>query len=165
MVFQNLPIKRKVMAVIMLTSIAVLLLTAAAFMFYDLITFRQALIRNLETTASIIADESTAALAYGDEKTAREILAPLRADPQIVRAGLYDTRGNLFVRYPATEPVHLFPLSPGHPGYHFEKGSLVFFMPVAEGDKQYGTLYLKSDLRALYARLRLYAGIALLVLM
>jgi len=87
MVFQNLPIKRKVMAVIMLTSIAVLLLTAAAFMFYDLITFRQTLIRNLDTTASIIADESTAALAYGDEKTAREILAPLRADPQIVRAG------------------------------------------------------------------------------
>ena len=42
--FKDQSIKRKTMAVIMLTSVAVLLLTAAAFTVYDLATYRQNLV-------------------------------------------------------------------------------------------------------------------------
>ena len=38
--FKDQSIKRKTMAVIMLTTVAVLLLTAAAFTVYDLVTYR-----------------------------------------------------------------------------------------------------------------------------
>ena len=53
MAFQDLPIKRKVMAVIMLTSVSVLVLTAAAFMVYDSVSYRQTMVRSLSTTGSI----------------------------------------------------------------------------------------------------------------
>ena len=37
---------------------------------------------------------------------------------------------------------------------------MVLFQPSVEGEKRAGTVYLKSDLRSFYERLRLYAGIA-----
>jgi PAS domain S-box-containing protein len=166
MAFQDLSIKRKVMAVIMLTSVTVLLLTAAAFMVYDLITYRQVMIKNLGITASIVADNSTAALAFKNDKNAREILFSLRADTHIVAAALYEDDNNIYVRYPADHPIGSYPLTPGKIAPpHFEDGFLIVFAPVAEGETRLGTLYLKSDLGALYDRLRLYAGIALLVLL
>src|ERR1035437_5569448 len=91
-------IKRKTLAVIMLTSVAVLLLTAAAFTVYDLVTYRQNLVHSLSATAAIIADHSISALTFRDEKDARATLASLRADPRIVAAALYDGQGNLLDR-------------------------------------------------------------------
>ena len=88
MAFQNLPIKRKVMAVIMLTSVVALLLTTTAFMVYDFLSYRQTLVRTLSTTSSIIADESTAALAFKNESDAQQILGALKADSHIVAAAL-----------------------------------------------------------------------------
>jgi PAS domain S-box-containing protein len=164
MIFQDLPIKSKVMAVIMLTSISALLLTTVAFMVYDLVTFRQAIIGNLKTLASITADNSTAPLAFKTEKEGSETLARLHADPHIVAAALYDEKGYLFVRYPGTEPINKFPLRPGPLGQYRDDGYVVFNVPVVQEGKRLGILYLKSDLAALYTRLRLYLGIALLVL-
>ena len=161
---QDQSIKRKTMAVIMLTSVAVLLLTAVAFTAYDLITYRQNLVHSLAATAAIIADHSGPALALRDEKDARATLASLRADRRIVAAALYDSQGKLFIRYPAPAPVSAFPQTPGKVGYRFEGGRLVLFEPVVEGGQRLGMLYLKSDLHPLYARLRFYGGIALLVL-
>ena len=164
MAFQDLPIKRKVMAVIMLTSVAVLLLTVAAFLVYDLVTFRQTMVRNLSITASMIADNSTAALAFKNEDDAQQILAALHADAHIVAAALYDDQGNLYVHYPTNQSAAAFPRTPGKTGYRFERASLIIYQPVAEGGTWLGTLYLQSDLRAFYTRLRLYGEIAFLVL-
>ena len=162
--FQEQSIKRKTMAVIMLTSVVVLLLTTAAFTAYDLVTYRRNLARSLSATAAIIVDHSISALTIRDEKDARANLASLRADPRIAEAALYDSRGSLFVRYPAQAPVSAFPPAPGAGGHRFEGGRLILFMPVAEDGNRFGTLYLKSDPHLLYARLRAYGGIALLVL-
>ena len=162
--FQDQSIKRKTLAVIMLTSVVVLLLTAAAFTVYDLVTYRQNLVHSLSATAAILADHSTAALALRDEKDARATLASLRADPGIAAAALYDDHGNLFVRYPRQAPVSAFPSPPGKGGYRYEGGRVILFEPVMNGGVRLGTLYLKSDLHPLYVRLRFYGGIALLVL-
>ena len=157
-------IKRKTMAVIMLTTVAVLFLTAAAFTAYDLLTYRQSLVQSLSATAAILADHSTAALALRDEKDARATLASLRADPRIVAGALYDGHGSLFARYPAQAPVSAFPSAPGKGGYRYEGGRLNLFEPVMDGGVRLGTLYLKSDPHSLFVRLRFYGGIALLVL-
>ena len=162
--FKDQSIKRKTMAVIMLTTVAVLLLTAAAFTGYDLLTYRQSLVHSLSATAAILADHSTAALALRDEKDAQATLASLRADPRIVAGALYDGQGSLFARYPAQAPVSAFPSAPGKCGYRHEGGRVILFEPVAEGGVRLGTLYLKSDPHPLYVRLRFYGGIALLVL-
>lgn len=62
-------LKRKTTAVIMLTSVAVLLLTVVAFTVYDLVTYRQNRLQSLSATAAIIANHSSAALARGTRRT------------------------------------------------------------------------------------------------
>jgi PAS domain S-box-containing protein len=163
--FQDQSIKRKTMAVMMLATVAVLLLTVAAFTLYDLATYRRGLVESLSATAAVLADHSTAALVLRDEKDARATLASLRADPRIVAGALYDAQGHLFVRYPTQAPVSAFPSSPGKGGYEHEGGRVILFEPVTENGVLLGTLYLKSNLHPLYARLRFYGGIAMLVLL
>src|SRR5438094_8237169 len=104
MTFLDLPIKRKVMALNLLTSASALLLSVAAFTAYDFFAYRRTMARDLSTVAAIIADNSTAALAFPDRTVAQEILGAFRADPHVVGAGLYDNGGNLFVRYPPSQP-------------------------------------------------------------
>ena len=167
MAFQDLPIRRKVTAVIMLTSVIALLLTAAAFMVYDAISYRGLMAHNLSIISSIIADNSSGVLAFPNEPEADAILARLRAEPHIVAAALYNEKGELFVHYPTNLSIAEFPASPprktGPP--IFENGYLIVFQPVIQATDRVGTAYLKSDLKALSERLRLYAMIALLVLL
>jgi len=164
MAFQDLPIKRKITVVIMLTSITALLFTTVVFMVYDLITYRQELIRNLGTTTAFFAESSTAMLAFPSETDAQAMLATLHANRHIVAAAFYNNKNKLFASYPTNLSRSAFPETPAETGPHSEKGYVSYFLPVHEGDHWLGTAYLKSDLTALQDRLRLYAGISILVL-
>ncbi|HSU53541.1 MAG TPA: PAS domain S-box protein [Candidatus Dormibacteraeota bacterium] len=165
MAFQDLPIKWKVVAVNMLTTLSALLLAALAFVVYDFYAYRQTLIQSLSTSASLIANNSTAALMFEDEETARQILSALRAEQHVQSAALYDTRGNLFVRYPVDSNPGDFPVTVDQAGYKLQDGHLLMFRPVIEGTKRAGMLYLRYDLSPLYARPRVYGGVLVLVLL
>ena len=159
------PIRQKLMAILLLTSGVVLVLTCAAFLAYEVVTFRQTTLKNLSTLGRIIGANSTASLAFRNEGDAREILSALRAEPHIVAAGLYDKDGKLFARYPADLPGAAFPAAPDRDGYRFEHSHLVGFAPVAQASNaRLGTLYLQSDLTAVYGTLRLAGAIAALVM-
>jgi len=92
MAFQDLPIKRRITAVIMLTSLTALLFTTAVFMVYDSISYRQELIRNLGTTTAIFAESSSAMLAFPSDTEAQAMLATLHANKHIVAAAFYDNQ-------------------------------------------------------------------------
>jgi hypothetical protein len=77
MALRDTPIRKKLMTIMLLTSGLVLLLTCAAFMAYEFLTFRQAAVRELSTIGEIIAANSTAALAFQNQDDAREVLAAL----------------------------------------------------------------------------------------
>jgi len=165
MSLRDQPIRQKLMAILLLTSGVVLVLTCAAFLAYEFVTFRQTTLKNLSTLGAIIAANSTASLAFQNEGDAREILSALRAEPHIVAAALYDKDGKLFARYPADLPVAAFPAAPDRDGYRFEHSHLVGFAPVAQASNpRLGTLYLQSDLTAVYGTLRLAGAIAALVM-
>jgi len=152
------------MTIILLTSGAVVLLTCTAFFAYEFLTFRHSTVRNLSTLGSIIANNSTAALAFANQDDAKEVLAALKAERHIVGAVLYDKDGKPFSRYPADLPTNAFPGAPQMDGYHFEHSHLVSFQPVVQGvNKRLGTLYLKSDMGAMYDRFKLYGVIVVLV--
>ena len=167
MTFQDTPIRRKLTTIILATSGVVLLLTCAAFLSYEVFTFRQTSVRQLSTVGEIIAANSTGALAFDNADDATQVLAALQAERHIVAAALYDKAGKLFSRYPATAPLDAFPAAaPRAGGYRIADGYLVGLTSVVQtkGSQQLGTLYLKSDLGEIYERLRLYAGIAVLVM-
>ena len=155
------PIKRKLTAILLLISALVLLLTSAGFVTYQVVRFRQGTMANLSTLGQVIAANSTASLAFANEADATEVLSALRALPHVVAAALYDKEGRLFARYPADLPRDAVPAAPGKDGFRFEQGHLIGLEPVAEeGNARLGTLYLKSDLKAMSRALWLSAAIA-----
>ena len=164
--FRDTPIQRKLMTMILVTSGVVLLLTCAAFVGYELLTYRRAAVQQLATLGEIIAAESTGAVAFDNQRDATEILAALKAERHIVAACLYDKQGKVFSRYPADAATDVFPSGPQADGYRFVAGHLVGFTPLVQvkGSDRLGTLYLSSDMEAMYERLRLYGGIAMLVI-
>jgi PAS domain S-box-containing protein len=161
--FKDTPIRQKLMAIILLTSGAVLLLTCLLFFTYEFLTFRRSMVRQNSTIGKIVADNSTAALAFQNGDDAREVLGALKAEPHIVAAGLYNKAGKLFSKYPANLPDAAFPDAPAEDGYRFEHSHLAGFQPVVQGDLRIGTLYLQTDLGAVYERFRLYSLIVVLV--
>src|SRR5467141_2755880 len=161
MSLRDWPIKQKLTAMLLLISGLVLLLTSAAFLTYQVVAFRQTTLKNLSTLGRVIAANSTASLAFANQADAREILSALRAEPHLVAAALYDKDGRLFSRYPADLPGDSVPTAPARDGYRFEHRFVIGVEAVAEvGSTRLGTLYLRSDMKAVSRTLWLSAGIA-----
>ena len=160
--FRNRPITRKLMTVILVTSGTVLIVTCGTFLVYELVTFRQSMVHNLSILAQAIAANSTAALAFENTDDAQSVLNAVAADPHVVAAGVYDRSGHLFASYASSAAGHApFPAHPDADGYRFGRTSLTIYQPVVIESRRLGTLYLQSDLGALYQRLGLYAGVVL----
>src|SRR5713226_8425876 len=102
--FRDLSIRRKLMLIIMLTSSVALLLACTAFIGYDRYTFRPAMVRDFTTVADMIGSNSTAALAFSDADSAREILGVLRAKPHIVAACVYTRDARVLASYMRENP-------------------------------------------------------------
>jgi signal transduction histidine kinase len=165
MALRDWPIQQKLTAMLVSISGLVLLLTAAAFAGYQYWSLRLRTLDALSVRGRIIAANSTASLAFANEADARELLSALRVDPHIVAAVLYDKGGRQFAAYPANVAGDAVPAVPGPDGYRFERGLLIGFQPVVvAGSQRLGTLYLASDLRAIYDTFRLSGVIGLAVL-
>src|SRR5271157_3673321 len=83
----------------MVTAGAALGLACLAFLSYDLMVFRSAMRNDLSVLARITGGNSTAALCFGDEKAAQEILGALKAKTHIVEAAMYNSSGGLLAVY------------------------------------------------------------------
>ncbi len=161
---RDLPIKRKLMLVILLTSSFALFLMGTALIIYERVTFRRALAVNIGVLAQIVGSNSTAALAFDDPKNAREILAALAAEHQITAAAIYDQKGRIFASFPERVPLGQFPEQPGVDGHRFDRAHLVMFQPISQNGARLGTIYLQADLGQLYSRFSVYGGLLLLVI-
>ena len=157
-------LKRKLIGLVLLSSVAALLVTYAALLSYEFYRYRQDSARNLSALAGIIAANSSAALIFDDKTLAEENLASLRAEPDITLAALYDSRGRLYATYPATALPAALPSAPGANGLEFSGGRLTLFTPVTQERRRAGTLYLSSDLGEMYGRFGAYGLVLLAVL-
>jgi len=159
---RNTSIKDKQTLIVLLTSGVALLLACAAFAAYELMTFRSTMEQNLSTLADIIGSNSAAALDFGDPKAAKETLSALRAQPNIVGGCIYTAKGEVFAVYDRDGGTQTFVPPPLQPeGTHFGENSLQLFHRVEQNGEYLGTVYVVSDLDALYARLDRYALIAI----
>jgi hypothetical protein len=97
--FRDMPIKQKLMVIIMSVTAAALLLSGAGIVIADSILFRSATERDISVLAQILADNSTAALAFEDPQTAIQTLASLKARPHLIAACIYRPDGSIFATY------------------------------------------------------------------
>ena len=163
--FNNLSIKRKLTLIIMLISTVALLLACISFIFYDLIISRKAMVRDLATVAEMVGTNSSAPLLFYDPSSAKEVLAALKAKPQIVSACIYEKNGKPFAKYLRGDPTGNFtPPAPQPDGSLFAADRLVLFQRIALDGETVGVVYLESDLQELHSRLKRYAGILVIII-
>ena len=157
------PISRRLNSIALITTGAALLLTSVLFFAGEVLAIRSSSLQELRILSEVIASNSSAALAFDNTEDARTVLAAFRADPHIVEAALYKPDGQLFVSYPERAAGSV-PAMPASAGYRIDGASLVGVAPVREDTRVLGTLYVRSDLSAVYDRMAFYALVALLVI-
>src|SRR5436190_3270458 len=163
---RNTSLQTKQTIIVMVTCTVALLLACTAFAFYEVLTFRIELKRNIETLAQILANNTVGPLQFDDQKSAGEILAALRAEPKVVMAIVYDQQGQEFSRYVRNgEAIEAPPRSERHDGFQVNNGYLLLFAPVIHKGERIGTVYLKSALHVVTTRLKQYSSIGAIVLL
>jgi PAS domain S-box-containing protein len=170
---RNVPIRRKLMLIMLVVSLVVMLLMRGVFFIYEFIAFRQAIVRELTTLEAVIEPNCTAALAHDNRAAAEEILATLQADSHVTAAALYDETGRLFAQHPSNLPPDAAPLptAPGaSTGFRFARGQLAGFQPVRDDGRQLGMLYLRYEAGTIlrewwWASLGLSAAVMTIVLL
>lgn len=149
-------IRAKLMLIGMATSLCSLLLAAAAFVLVDRYRDRKGLVEDVSTIARLVADRSTAALAFDDPGLAAENLAALRIKPSVVAACTYAGDGSVFAEYRSGREEYRFPRAEDGPSHRFEEGHLSLFEPVVLDGKRIGTVHVRASLRELAVLRREY---------
>jgi signal transduction histidine kinase len=153
---------RRLTRMSVIASAVTLLLASSAFLAYEYYTFRDALVRNLETHAQIIGINSESAILFNDAAAATETLAALRAEPHIVSIRILRVDGTPFAAFvrPNATPAEL----PGSPldepdGPHFTSDRLFLAHHIMSDRARIGMVYLEADLDEMAARFVRYAAI------
>ncbi len=163
-VFSHLPVRQRFTVITMIASGVALLLAGAAFTAYEVIVFRDTLVKQLGRTAQILGENSAAALSFRDPVSATQTLRSLASDPHILSGAIYDERGAVFATYQAAAaPAAAFPTALAE-GHRFGSSSLELFQGIVLDGDRAGTLYLRSDLAEMDARLLRYVLIVAVVL-
>ena len=158
---KGMSIRWKLVLATVLTSAFALLFSGIALAIYDNVVFQERKVQDGMVAARIMASSVTASLDFGDTNAAQEYLGALRANPEIAAAGIYKVDGSLFARYAAPGRPAALPERPGSPGAQFVGDDLLVLVPVAEGQRTLGSLFLQIKTEPLATRLLRYALIIL----
>ena len=163
--FRDTPIRQKLMLIIMATTLAAMILSCIGILTFDSYLFRENLGRDLSALARIVADNSSAALAFGDPKTAAETLSALRARDHIVAACLYQTDGAILARYIHPAAKQGCPPENRSDQLVFAGNDATVSYSVYLRTQRYGTLMLLYDLAEITERRQLYGTMVIAVLL
>ena len=160
----NWPIQRKLLLIILTTLVVSLALVLIGIVGYELGAYRKRLAQEVTGLGGFIAANSASTLAFDDAQTARQILNTLHSSPAIAAAVLYTADGRVFASYSrsdqqATPP----PPWPGPMRLQFDSRQLELVRPIEQKGLPLGMLYLRADMASVYARLRNYSSVVLVV--
>jgi signal transduction histidine kinase/ActR/RegA family two-component response regulator len=150
--YRDLPIRQKLLVLTLASSASALTLATLGFLAWDVSYFRAEIRRDVDAQATIVAANSTAPLAFMDNRAAGETLSVLRLRPRVAMACLYARDGSLFATYHRTADA----ACPAQPPARavFDADTYDALTPVMMGGERLGTLYISRDMNDLYDRLR-----------
>jgi methyl-accepting chemotaxis protein len=157
--FRDSSVRKKLMILMMAASSLALLLMCGALLMYDVFTAKQATAAHVSSLAQIIADNSQAAVSFGDSKAASEVLSALRAEPHITAAYIFDKQGKPFVVYRAQGSSNAIVPALRPPGTYFEGVGLSEYRQLNVGGEEIGSVCVISDMADVNERYRRYAGL------
>ena len=145
---QAFSIRQKLILAMIVTSSLGLAVSGVAFLWYEALSARADLQREIATITDVVAAHSTAALAFSDARTATETLRALRMDPRILGAVLADPSGQVLANYGERLPART------HGPPMLVTGSAVeVFRPVRFDDEIVGYLAIKASTHEIRARI------------
>ena len=163
----RLSIRQKLAALLMITSSAVLVLAAIAYVTWDYFHFRSDMRTSLSAQAELVLDNTAAALTFNDDETAREAVSMLSINTHVRLACLYKADRTLFAEVRFDDPSSEGPCPARvDPGFQFTTARLLVTEQLTRGRDTGGLLYVVSDLEPLAARLRTQgAAVAVIVVL
>jgi len=155
--FRDRPIRHKVNLLIVAASVIALIIAGIGVVVYDLTTLQPRALRDLAAQAALIRINTTAALAFQDQRAATENLATLKAKREIASATLYGPDGRIFATYARARGgpgIH----TAAHPpaGHTYQNNRLTISEPVQNEGQQLGWLAMEYNLPPLRSRLPQY---------
>jgi len=148
--FRRFSIPNKIVAIIMISSGAALLLASGALIAYDFNLARRDLGSGASVFAQIVADNTSAAVSFRDQAAAVETLSSLRAEASILASCIYTPPG-LFAQYVVSGS------SPCPATVVTKAGAsdVVASAPILLNGKEIGTVQIHATLAPAYAHLRM----------
>lgn len=138
-------ISRKIMLLVLATTLTALLVSAIVSLLYDMRTYQKSLVNDLVTQADLLGRVSAPALEFADPKAAQENLAALRVRPMVTQAALYAPNGQLFASYfRAGNDRTGLPKTLQPEGFRIEGDRIAVFHHVADDRDLIGTVYLEA---------------------
>src|ERR1700752_4169391 len=159
--YDRLPIHRKLVVLAVAVTTAALALAVSGLVAVDVWRYRSAAEADTRILASVIAENSAAAVVFKDPDEARDILAPAGARPSVRRTCLYLADNTLFARF---EPSH-HPC-PASPAPSSSLTIVAATEPIVRNHRMLGTVYVERELADLWPSIviTVTAGLVMLVL-
>jgi signal transduction histidine kinase len=155
---KDLPVKRKLMLMVLATCGTILMLACVGIFLFQLYIFNQTFHRDIQALAVVVAANSAGPVSFGDKLAAEDVLNALRDRPQIVGVSIQLGDGSDWLDLgflPQTAEGKAPPKdSFKNRGYHFEQ-------PIKHKNELLGTLHLWANFNATYRDLVQFYVLAL----
>ena len=172
--FQNQPLHRKLTVIIIVTTVAAMLMASVAIVAYEVISFRDFMVSELENTADVIGANGAAAIRFAVPKDAEETLASLKAKPHVRGACFFDENGGVFATYSRDGGELVMPPLPLVEDITFTSSYVISVKHIYQDDDFIGSIHIIADLDLFYRQLErsiivtaviivLCSGLALLI--
>ncbi len=145
---RKLTIKRKLITIIMLTSVTAVLIAESIFMGYSIYTHRKNLMNDLTSLAEVIGNNCKVILEFDVPEDASKVLSTLDARESIIFARIYRADDSILATYQRQKDIVID--RPGYPKDSknlYKNGFLHIFHQVHLNEKVIGTIYLQDDMR------------------
>jgi len=152
--FRDMPIRRKLTFIAVLSAGVALLFVALISITYQWFLFRAELVKATTSQATIVGANSMSALLFNDSKSANQTLDALGAFSNIEFAMLYDKQGKLFAMFlPAGQkpPRQSYPLY--EEPHIYTATYLDVFQPIILEGERIGTIHVRSSLVQVYQQI------------
>ena len=163
--YRRLPLRTKLMIMLLVTSELMLVCAGVGFFTYDHFATQRGKVEHLEVLARFIEASTAEPLRRYELDAVPAILDKLRSEPLVVAAAVYSRQGLLVGEYrrDASDGVP-FPVDPEPSGHRYAGGYLTVFRKIRVEGEAVGTIYLRADDVDVAERIRGYGGILVVLL-
>ncbi len=163
--FRDLPMQKKMTRMTFVIVGSILLVAIAGLFTFQVVNFRASFQTDTETLTAVIANNSTAALAFKDVGGGNEVLGSLKDVPTVESATLLATDGSTFAKFGIAEDAAALAQFPPGAGAKFSGADLLITHPVVLDKKNVGTLLLRANFKRTFLNLLgIYTGVVLGIL-